>query len=213
MKVPSLNYFLDTIRHLRSQEEMVVYDRFTPEGLSGDEAVIGFLMEEYERESPEYPGTRPEFDPGAALWAARTTYTAAQFLLFREKGIPETMRYLPHCDAMVTPGAILSVDLCLRFLPSIMEKAREISAEDWLVPILEEHLQAWHFSGIGYPLKTDQLVWTGILTNDCIMQLYVDRVIDRKARVLAELPVLKPAVDAVLGDHTGLLWKELSITI
>jgi hypothetical protein len=213
MKVPSANYFLDSIRHLRRHEEMIIYDRFNPQGLAGEDAVSQFLREEYEQECIEYPGTCPVFETDAALWAARMVYIASQFLLYRDKGLPETREYLLPCPSGRTPGAILSADLCLRFLPSIMKKAKELSSEDWLVMILEEHLRTWHFSGVGYPLKVEGLDWDRILANDCVKQMYVDRVISRKVKTLAELPVLKREIMAALGAWSPHFWKELLITI
>jgi hypothetical protein len=213
MKVPSANYFLDSIRHLRNHEEMIIYDRFNPQGLAGEDAVRQFLQEEYEHERVEYPGTCPEFEPDAALWAARTVYIASQFLLYRDKGLPATREYLLPYPAGRTPGAILSADLCLRFLPSIMEKAKELNSEDWLVTILEEHLRTWHFSGVGYPLTIEGLDWDRILANDCVKQLYVDRVISRKAKALAEVPALRREIMAALGAWSNHIWKELLSTI
>ncbi|GGA89068.1 hypothetical protein [Puia dinghuensis] len=210
MTVPSINHFLDTIRHLRNHEEMVIYDRFTPNNKKADEeGVTEFLRMQYERESLEYPGVPPAFEREAACWSARIVYTAAQFLLFREKEVAGVREHLPPYAGVVTPGAILSADVCLRFLPGVIEKAKELNPEDWLIVILEQHLRVWHYSGIGYPLDPTVLAWEVMAADDCVRQLYVDRVIARKVKALAELPVLRRDVDAALGDWGGYFWKEL----
>src|SRR5579859_2501839 len=142
MTVPSINHFLDTIRHLRNHEEMVIYDRFTPDKKVDEDAVIEVLRAHYAQESLEYPGVAPAFEPNAAAWAARTVYTAAQFLLHREKGVERTKAHFPSFPGVPTSGAILSADLCLRFLPDIVRKTKELSPEDWLAEMLETHLTA-----------------------------------------------------------------------
>ncbi len=208
MPSPLNNYFLDTIRHLRRQEEVVIYDRYAPITTDVQESVTAFLKEEYERECLEYPNGAPDFDGAAALWAARTIYITAQFLLYREKTGTETSELLPSYGDLQTPGAILSADLCLRFLPDILEKAREISLEDPLIMLLEKHLYQWHFSGVGYPLHKERLDWPLILESDCVRKLYVDRIIQRRSLSLTGIPVLQTWIKAALGDHGSHYWKE-----
>lgn len=209
MTVPGINYFLDTIRHLRSHEEMVIYDRFSPISNEKEEAVAAFLQQEYVKESVEYPGEAPAFEGNSAVWAARTVYMASQLLLYREKTVHGMLESLPAFSGVPTPGAILSADLCLRFLPAVLEKAKEISPEDELIGVLEAHLTAWHFSGIGYRLDPEVLSWDIVLSDGCVKQLYVDRVVMRKVQTLAAHPLLRAAVMAALGGWTDHFWKEL----
>ena len=213
MTVPGINYFLDTIRHLRSHEEMVIYDRYSPVSSEKEEAVIDFLQQEYVKERPEYPGEAPVFEGNSALWAARTVYIASQLLLYREKNVSGMRESLPAFAGEQTPGTILSADICLRFLPAVLEKAKEISPEDELITVLEEHLRIWHFSGVGYRLEPATLSWDIVLSHACVKQLYIDRVVMRKARALAELPLLRPGVSATLGNWPDHFWKELALKI
>ncbi len=213
MTIPGINYFLDTIRHLRSHEEIVIYDRYSPVLSEKEEAVADFLKQEYANESLEYPGEAPAFEANSAVWAARTVYIASQLLLYREKTVSGMRECLPGFAGEQTPGTILSVDLCLRFLPAVIEKAKEISPEDELIGVLEEHLKAWHFSGVGYRLDAGALGWDIVFSDACVKQLYIDRIVMRKARTLAVLPLLRPEVMAVLGDWTDHFWKELPLNI
>ena len=145
--------FYNTVFHLRQAEEIILYDRllvFTPED---DELVKDLLKIEYETESPGYPFAAPAFDAAAALWGAKTIYTACQLVLYRENKTAELPELLPPYKGDINASAMVSVDLCLRFLPEVISSARNIDPEDSLVEIIENLLTQWHYSGIGHPLK------------------------------------------------------------
>lgn len=216
----SNNYFLSTICHLREQEEMLIYDRFTSTSITEERAVGDFLQEEYEREMLDFPGNPPSFDRDAAVWAARIIFNASQLLLSREKDEKDIVQLLPHYTGETTPGAFLSADLCLRCLPDVIGKAREINPDDSLILLLEEILRIWHYSGIGYfgtgvgaafgaGVEVGLFDWKPIMADDCLRSLYTDRVIERKVTVLANIPALRPWILAAMGDHSASLWKEL----
>lgn len=213
MTITGINYFLDTISHLRSHEEMVIYDRYSPVSSDKEEAVAVLLQQEYANESVEYPGDAPAFEVNSAVWAARTVYIASQLLLYREKTEVGLRECLPGFAGEQTPGAILSVDLCLRFLPPVLEKAKDISPEDELIVVLEDHLKTWHFSGVGYRQDVGALNWDIVFSDACVKQLYIDRIVMRKARALAVLPLLRPEVMAALGDCADHFWEELPLNI
>jgi hypothetical protein len=168
-----------------------------------------FLQEEYEKEIVGYPGFPPPFERKAAVWGAKIVYASSQLLLSRDQHDKDLAQLLPDYPANVDAAAILSADLCLRCLPDVIAKAREIDPDDVLVPMLEDILRIWHYSGVGY-FKGDEVPdWTPVLANDCLRRLYVDRVISRRAFVLADSPALRSQVRAALGDHSARLWKEL----
>ncbi|MBS1665127.1 MAG: hypothetical protein JST68_29040 [Bacteroidetes bacterium] len=208
MTTSSDNYFLSTTRHLRAQEEMLIYDRFTPITTKAEQLVGDFLREEYERECLNYPGRAPDFEPGAAIWAARIVFIASQLLLARDKGGRDLMQVLPAYTGRKTAAAILSADLCLRCLPDVIDKAIEISPDDELVPLLKRVLRDWHYSGVG-DVADAELDWASIAGDECLLRLYADRVIERKAAELVNTPVLRPVVMAAIGDHQDSFWKEL----
>ena len=202
------NYFLSTISHLREQEEMLIYDRFTFPTAKEEKAVADLLREEYAKEVLNFPGAAPPFEWEAAVWAARIVFNASQLLLSREKDAQDIVELLPPYSGTMTPAAILSADLCLRCLPDIIEKAREINPDDQLIGLLEELLPVWHYSGIGY-FRGDLSDFSPILADNCLRLLYIDRVIERRVTALANLPELRPGILAVMGDHGTSFWKEL----
>jgi hypothetical protein len=232
------NYFLSTISHLRKQEEMLIYDRFISPAAKEEKAVADLLREEYAKEVLNFPGAAPAFEGDAAVWAARIVFNASQLLLSREKDAQDIVELLSPYSGAMTPAAILSADLCLRCLPDVIEKAREINPDDPLIGLLEDLLPVWHYSGIGYfrlpgstelssaedstelgsaedSVGVDSAVGGGefdfspILADDCLRLLYIDRVIERRVAALANLPELRPGILAVMGDHGDFFWKEL----
>jgi hypothetical protein len=213
------NYFLSTISHLREQEEMLIYDRCTSTTTKEEKAVADLLGKEYAKEVMNFPGIAPSFEREAAVWAARVVFNASQLLLSREQDAPDIVKLLPPYSGAMTPAAILSADLCLRCLPDIIEKAREINPDDPLIGLLEHLLRDWHYSGIGYswlPEGSGEAKDTGdlfdfspILADDCLRLLYIDRVIERRVTALANLPELRAGILAVMGDHNTSFWKEL----
>ena len=218
MTLASNNHFLQTIRHLREQEEMLVYDRLITTTRTEEEAVGDFLRKEYETESVGFPGDPPAFSKTAAVWAARIVYDASQLLLFRTRNEKDPGQQLEDYPGTIDAAAILSADLCLRCLPDVIAKAREINPDDVLVSVLEDILMKWHFSGVGYFRKfevvdgvgvDEAFDWGPVLSNDCLRRLYADRVIRGRVTALANSRALRSETRAALGDHTDYFWKEL----
>ena len=110
----------------------------------------------------------------------------------------------------IQPSQILSADLTLRFLPIVLQQADDIDPEDPLIELIEQVLTLWHYSSIGYLLKEEDLDFESILKNPCLLQLYTNRVIEKKADDLAQKPQLQKHIKASLGDYKELLWRELS---
>lgn len=184
-----------TIQHLRLHEELLLHGLLAP-ALEKDTAELSsFLAEEYATESINYPHTPPPFDPEAALWAAKILYTAAQLLLNRQHEAGDLPKLLPPYPQALTEGAILSADLSLRFLPPIIDQLQRIDPEDPLIPLLENLLLPWHYSGIGHPLPIEKLNFEPLSGMFCLRQLYIDRVIELKNRALAEHIALNTSVN------------------
>jgi hypothetical protein len=203
------HYFYDTIYQLRSAEEIILYNRLVDFKLDENDVVVEFLRGEYENEMINFPFSPPEFNGAAALWGAKTVYTAAQILLYREHSEEELIGLFPEFSEQITPDAILSVDLCLRFLPQILNDTKNIDANDKLIPILEKILKTWHFSGIGISAPNNDLDFELIFSNECLTQLYLDRVIESKDLERAKQPNLKEKIRAILGNYPEYYWKEL----
>lgn len=204
------HYFYDTIYQLRSKEELILYTKLIDFEREDEMLVVDFLKIEYDTEVLNYPFAAPPFNAEAALWAAKTVYTSCQILLYRKHQEPELPTLLPSFAYPITAAEILSADLCLRFLPRILEEARLIDIEDALIPILEGIVKQWHYSGIGHLFDAETIHFEPILMNPCLTQLYIDRVIEKKDLTRALLPPLKEKINATLGNHTNYYWKTLT---
>ena len=196
--------------HLHQHEEVLLYSNILDISVDEQQAVIQYLGQYYEQETLDYPHTAPHFDGDAALWAAHTLYMANQLLLFRENKREDLAKILPPYTYELTPSAILSADLTLRFLPDVIKQLAEIDPEDVLIPILEGHLCAWHYSRINYELEMN-LAFANIQKNDCLMQLYTNRIIRYKRKDLAFQEIFYPQVKASLGMHAGHFWKDFEL--
>ncbi len=200
-------FFLKMIQHLRKNEEVMLYsDDLLPVSNTEQQMIVAYLAEEFKMESVTYPVNTINFDPKAALWAAQTIYTAAQLILYRkdEKKVLTTL--FPDFPEKITDSALLSADLCLRFLPEILRQIKLIDMEDELIVILEKHLTKWHYSGISYPLHIDLLDFEPILAHPHLIQMYVDKVMALKRLDLANHPALTAYVRASMGMYSPELW-------
>ena len=84
-----------------------------------------------------------------------------------------------------------------------------IDQEDALMGVLEKKLSIWHYSGVGYQMEIDSLEFDFVLKYPCLMQLFVNRIIENKNLSLAGHPVFKPYIRAALGNYSLTFWKEL----
>jgi len=207
----SENYhLLNTLVNLREQEELMLFSKLYPIHPIEEMAVVEYLSDAYQQESFEYPHQAPPFNEAAALWSAKTLYHASQLLINREKPSTELKDLFPPFGKPTHASQILSADLTLRFLPIVLQQAEDIDPEDQLIDLLEQILVQWHYSSIGYLLKEEELNFEPVIQNLCLRQLYVNRIIEKKADDLAQKPQLQKYIKASLGDYKELLWQELS---
>jgi len=200
--------FLDTIYHLRTIEQVILYDKIMTISKAEENEIILFLETEFEKEILEYPGIAPNFNSQAALWAAKTVYLAAQLLLNREHKISDLSLLLPE-HKVNDASAILSADLCLRFLPQIIEKIKKIDPEDLIIPILEKHLFQFHYSAIGSEIISENIDYGNISENECLLQLYLDRIVQRKAIKWAQSDFIQKQLEIGFGDYRKIFWAQL----
>lgn len=201
--------FLDTIYHLRTIEQVILYDKLITIAQTEEKEAVLFLETEYEKEILEYPGTAPQFNGEAALWSARTLYLATQLLLHREHKMSDVKELLPFYKGKIDASAIISSDLCLRFLPQIITEIRKIDPEDLIIDILEKHLIHFHYSAIGSDLDSENVNFEIIAENDCLLQLYIDRVVQRKSIKWAQSDFIKKQLEIGFGDYQKLFWAQL----
>jgi len=204
----SKTYFLNTIEHLRINEEIILYTNL-PHISEEDNLTIAFLEKEYANESTHYPYTPPAYNALAALWGAKTIYYALQLILYRENKGKDLPLLLPVYTDEQNASAILSADLCLRFLSQVLDQIKVIDADDLIIQVLEGHLKQWHYSAIGYNLNPEMLNFQQILENNSLKQLYINRIIENKSKKLAELPNLNEHVKASMGNYSSYFWEDL----
>ncbi len=204
------NHFLKTIFRLRQREEVLLFTNILKIKSIEQREVLQFLHEEYRTEALNYPHEAPDFDEAAALWAAQTVYWAAQFILYRENNAEDLEKILKDFKGQVSPSAILSVDLCLRFLPAMLVQLKMIDPEDEMVEILENILYRWHYSGVNYSLDIEKLDMKPVMDNACLLQLYLNRIIEYKKIKLAESELFKPHIKSNLGMYANEFWGALS---
>jgi hypothetical protein len=202
--------FLETLYHLRTVEHVILYNRLAPVPHKEEQDVIAFLEGEYERECTDYPFTAPAFSGTAALWAAKTVYVAAQLFLYRENKETELSALLPAYSGNIDASAMLSADLCLRFLPAVKYALEAVDVNDPLIAVLEKHLVHFPYSGIGRDGDFSEPDTVTILNNDCLKQLYLDRIAERKAVKWAAQPIVNSAILANIGDYKNDLWREFN---
>ena len=208
MQTPPDSCFLEMIQTLSRREGVVLYNDILEISPAEADAVVAFLNEEYERESLDHPHTTPSFHPDAARWAAQTVYVAAQLILYRKHEEKDVPSLLPSFSSTPDAAAILSADLCLRFLPDMIVQLKIIDANDTLIPLLESILKQWHFSGVRHHLAIELLDFAPVVADVCLHQLYCYRIVDHRKLPLAQHPVFRDAIAAQMGMYGTEFWNE-----
>lgn len=205
------NYFLAMIRNLREHEHILLFGNLLTITPQDEATVIDYLRQEYNREKTNYPGQAPDYDPAAALWGAKIIYLTAQLIIYRKDKIEHLQHIFPLSPLDPNPTSILSADLCLRFLPHLIEQLKNIDPEDELISILEEILNQFHYSGIGYALTINNLNFESFSLNPCLKQLYTNRIITQQALNLAVHPLCNFWISSSLGIYAKTLWTNFEL--
>jgi len=203
------NNFLETISYLRQEEHLVIHDNVLKTTQKEDEDIILFLEIEYENESLNFPFKPPKFNSKAGLWASKITYYAALLLLHRGNTKKDLSVLFPNFDDTINESAILSADLCLRFLPQINFELQRIDANDPLVPILNNILANWHYSAVNNESKPPEKALPKAYENKCVLQLFLDRIVEKKAIHWAETPFINTILNKHLGYYKDVFWRTL----
>jgi hypothetical protein len=205
------SYFLKMIQTLRWHEEIMLYAN-VPESDADSNEVISFLKDEYSQESIAYPFQIPDYNSNASLWAAKIVYVAAQLILYRKNKESDLTILLPEYLYEIDESAMLSADLCLRFLPDMINQLKMIDSEDALINVLENILIKWHYSGTNFPLDAQKLDFAMITPNTCLHQLYINRIIENKNVALADHMLWSEHIKAQFGIYSQSFWKEFKGT-
>lgn len=207
MQIPS-QPFLETIYHLRTIEKVILYTKLEELSVTEERDTLDFLESEYEKESLDYPFGVPVFNGDAAMWAAKIIYNSAQLLLHRETDVTDLSSLVPIFQVK-NAADMLAADLCLRFLPQLLKNLRIIDPNDKLIVILETIMRMFPYSAIGAELEDVEMDLTLVLQNDCLRQLYLDRIIGIKGIKEAENPLINEWLLANFGNHKNEFWPEL----
>jgi hypothetical protein len=147
----------------------------------------------------------PALDVPVAAWALTILYRGCQSLVYRDIDADAVRDALSHpCPAAEpSPSVCYSADLAFRYLPDLLSLARGVARDDPLVTGLTELARQWPLSSVGVkglgPVDVSPFV-----EHPALLQLYVDRIIERGDRSrLTDVRIIE-AVRAALGVHHDL---------
>lgn len=202
------NPLLYTITQLREQEQLFLSDqvyRFKPKEL---QEVIDYLSLEFQREAKNFPDQAPVFDAKAAEWAATVIFHTASLILFRDQSDSYLKQIKPYFSS-IHPSAIVSADLTLRFLPQLYFFLKKIDSEDPALVIIENILQKWPYSAIHTDLEPVVGSYDLLKDHNCIRQLFIDRVVEKKALNWARDEEMKLKITKALEPYKEQIWSAL----
>lgn len=203
--------FLDTIFLLRNSGSMTVFSNLHEISKKEELEAGNYFEAEFEKERLEFLSTDINCDKETAVWGAKVVYLSAQLYLIRENTSKDLDQLIPRMKITTDVSTILSADLSLRFLPQITSVLQTADPYDPLVKILEEILTQFHYSGIGYPLKLEKVNWEKELQDKTYRKLYLERIVEKKAYTLAEIPYINKLLMADFGLHKDVYWRDLKI--
>lgn len=200
-------YGLDMIKALRKNEEVILFANILEINEKEVSKLKEFLTNEYEEEKLDYPFKPPNFDVEAALWSAKIIYISAQLILYRKHDNTELEHLLPIENLEINASTMISVDLCLRFMPIMLQELKIIDSEDPLIKILERILKRWHYSSINYTLENREIE-KGNFTSKSFKQLYINRIVVSKNIKMAKEEPFYTWIKADLGIYEKELWND-----
>ncbi|TCD29599.1 hypothetical protein EZ456_00865 [Pedobacter psychrodurus] len=178
---------------------------------TSDQAIV-LLEAYYQADALTMPHNAPNFDPEAALWAAKYIFSTLQLVLLRDIGEEKLNQLLTDYKGAYTSEAVYSADLMLRFLPDIFRFASGLSPEDPLIYKLKTTARLWPFSSIGIA-GINVTVGDKILDHPSLRVAYIDRIMLKKDinRINGEheLKLMKEA----LGAYQTKLWPGLNLVL
>ncbi|MFC6269369.1 hypothetical protein [Frigoriflavimonas asaccharolytica] len=208
--MPSTNSpFLDSIYQIRTEECLIIYSKILDISQKEKDNVVEFLMNEFDNEKINYPFQSPKFNAKAALFGAEILYHAAQFVAIRENTEKDFKKNFPIFEGIADESAMLSADLCLRFLPIVFQQLKSIDDHDPLLEILINIFQKFHYSAVGLNIDFPEINWENTIMSSCFKMLYLNKIFEYKNYELAENPFWKKEILANLGDYKNVFWREL----
>lgn len=207
------NPFYKMIENLLLTNTLVLYGQINEITVEQEKEVLEFLESYYQKESINYPNTPPAFDKEAAAWSSKILFYAAQLVMYREHTGDTLSVFFPTYELPKTAATIITADLSLRYLPSILKYLEQIDKEDALIPILKKILIEWEYSGLLSDVEVEVQDAELFLTYRCLNELYINRVIENKKIKIAQHEKIRPLVLSALGNYTNEFWKEFNSPI
>lgn len=151
---------------------------------------------------PSLPGTPPALDLNSAARASITLYRACQFSVYRDLDTAVIERELGATLATEVSASVhYSVDLVFRYLPDMRRFAASAAQNDPLVDSIKNLAAKWPLSSVGMPgiecVNIDLLA-----ESPCLMQMYVDRILERNDSSRLGDPRVRSAIKRSLGAQT-----------
>ena len=194
--------------NLFEQGNVTVANRIRPFPKKDRQEAVKVLQHFYQQEVLEMPNQAPFFSEEAAAWAAEYLYRAIQLVMLRDLGEEVIEQHLKPYSQPITPQAIVSVDLCFRYLSDLFDLAKGLAPNDPLVLRLKETAKRWPFSSVGMELELP-LRHQIILDDHCLRYAYIDRIIKAKDKQRAKIPEITVLIQEALGDYAVSLWPEV----
>jgi hypothetical protein len=169
------------------------------------------LRKYYTDDALEMPYTAPGFSAEAAIWGATYLYRASQFIMLRDVGEQEVHAHLSDFSGVISPEAIYSADLTLRYLPELLYLAKGLAPDDILVKCIKHRLVQWPFSSVGTEVARE-VNHQPILAHPSLKYAYIDRIIQQKDIKRATDEAIAEAIREALGAHSSVLWPEFNQT-
>lgn len=133
------------------------------------------LRDAYTEHALSVAGPEPTFDFDTAERAALLLADACWFLLSHDEPPEEVERRLTWEPETLTPGQLLSADLCLHYLPEVHRRARSLDAADTLTGAVTRLLRIWPLCGVLANLNEPPLRDLHFAGSSGLQLLYAER--------------------------------------
>lgn len=203
--------FLDTLFLLRKDECITIFTDLYEISKKEEQEAADYFESEFEKERLEFLSDQISCDRETAVWAAKILYHSAQLYLIRRDTAKNLDKLIPPFKGKRNTAAVLSADLSLRFLPQTISALQAADPEDPLIGMLENILLQFHYSGIGFDLDLEKVSWEEELKDTTYRKLYLERIVEKKAYRLAEIPYINQLLMAEFGLYKDIFWRELKI--
>ncbi|WP_228463215.1 hypothetical protein [Chryseobacterium cheonjiense] len=203
--------FLDTLFLLRNDECITIFTDIHEISAKEISDTADYLESEFEKERLEFQSNQIDFNKEAAVWAAKVLYHSAQLYLVRKDTSKDLRKLIPEYTGKRDVSFLLSADLSLRFLPQIITALYDADPEDPLIRMLENILQEFHYSAVGFDAELGNINWEEELKDKTYRKLYLERIVEKRSYQLAEIPYINQLLIAEFGIFKDIYWKELKI--